>query len=86
MALQPCPVSAPAQDSNLPSDDSSKTIMHSSKRLRGLFKVKEAGVCANCKLADSCTLKNKEFTARAKAPAADLADVFNMLAGVYLQS
>ena len=81
----PCPIDVPLDEKvkNIPNSEANRTIMTSSKNLRSFLKLNEEKTCDNCLFAKICSLKNKEPT-NEKANKADLSDVFNVLAGLYI--
>ena len=89
MAETPCPVNAPPGSSS--QLDETQLIIASSKRLRSLFQLPEQRTCAVCPFSETCSQKDepaKGVEGKSKsgknAQIADLGDVFNVLAGLYL--
>jgi len=86
LARAPCPVESPPNGSTAlqPTGEASRNIMTSSKQLRSFLKLPESETCHTCPLADTCSWRNKEVDARKRQ--ADLGDVFNVLAGLYIDT
>ena len=82
----PCPIGANVLESttSLPdTDESTKAVIASSKKLRSWLKLQEAITCSGCKFADICQRKDVEAPEKNQA---QLGDIFTVLAGLYTDS